>query len=827
MTGILTVHYHRFSGGYDGWALWVWPGRGGDKAREIPCAGQDSFGAIFLITLDSLGCPSLLGLLPKFKEWADKDGPDRWWRPDLPAEVFIIEGDDSVYTAMPSRQAQPRLACIDSRTLVSLRFNVPLAAAEATTASLEFLQDDTPVPIEAITPYSLAHGCARAFLVRIPDVLDLEKLRTGALSIRFNGSSFGCVMPRYILDDPYFSCALPLGPYVDAQHLFLRVWAPAARELRAVLGREPPLPPASPVADPAVGAHSMDYKGRGVWELKCFGDFRGWHYRLDALLTHQPDSVVSVRDPYGRAIDRRHGTCILISDATPVADPPRFPFSDAIIYELHVRDFTNDPASGVAASGSFAGLAQEGSRLRADPTLPTGFDHLRALGVNTIQLMPVHAFELDEDSTRHAWGYMPIHYNAPEPAYASDDSGVSAVAELKQAIGRLHAAGFKVVLDVVYNHSTEGPHHAAHWNGLAPEYFYRVRPDGLYWNGSGCGNEFRPEGPMALTFLLDSLTYWLDAYKVDGFRLDLMGLFDRSTMAAVVSTLRARRPDVFIYGEPWTGGESPIMPTTKGDQRSAGFSCFNDLYRNALAGNVFNDSPGYLLDGHGRHDIRIGWCGSLDWFTDAPHESINYVECHDNRTLFDRIAAVAHAVAPGIGPDDQLAANRIAAFLVVLAQGVPFLHSGQEFARTKCNVGNSYNLGDAVNNIHWQRKAEMAALCSYYAGLCRIRAAHPLFRLGSRDEVERRLFWGVLRAPYLECEIDGTGLDDPWRRVVAIVNPTGAPVRCAVPDSAHGWQIHVSGAHAGTEPLAVMPPLHQTVEVAPRSALLLAEPARS
>jgi len=296
-------------------------------------------------------------------------------------------------------------------------------------------------------------------------------------------------------------------------------------------------------------------------------------------------------------------------------------------------------------------------------------------------------------------------------------------------------------------------------------------------------------------------------------------------MRAVVRELRAIKPDVFIYGEPWAGNGTPIRVTQKGDQKDEGFSCFNDSYRNAIAGNVFDNTPGYIFDGRGRDEIQRGWCGSADWFTSAPHESINYAECHDNRTLRDKIADVCRTHMPAQSEEDRLAEHRLAAFLVMLAQGVPFMQMGQEFYRTKFGEHNSYNRGDSVNNIWWNLKAEYGPLYEYYRGLVAIRRAHQIFRLTTQTSVEKRVFFGVVKPPYVVCELDGRSLGDAWRRALILVNPTGAPWSYSLPEAARTWHVYVAGARASATPLYELGDDHHVQAVPPRSALLLAEHA--
>lgn len=822
MKGHLTVHYFRFYHDYDGWTLWTWRPDAPGVAEEIRAERIDTHGAVFHVPLSAE--VTRLGFLPKFRNWEGKDGPDRFWHAGQSRTLYLIEGDEEVYTSPPPREPWVRIAFADSVTLVHVTFNRAVTVGEVTAETLHFWRGKEALKVKGVKAVHAVGSHARSFAVELEDELDLEALRLGEVHGRWRETRECRVLPRYVWDDKRWKCELPLGPYVDAEHFFLRVWAPAAQKLRVVLAREAPLPPVGSADEVPPGSYEMQYMGRGVWEVKLFGDFRNWYYRLESVLVHDPSRAVAVIDPYARAVDRRARAGVLVDDRTPVASGPTFRLADAVIYELHVRDFTNDASSGATYAGTYRGVIEPGTHLPHEPEVSTGLDHLRALGVNTLQFMPVHLIDLDERESEHAWGYMTLHYNAPETVYASDRKPVTAVRELKEMIDGLHRAGFKVVLDVVYNHSTEARTHAVHWNGLAPDYFYRARPDGSYYNGSGCGNEFRSEGTMARVFLLDSLKYWMTAYGVDGFRFDLMGLIDLETMRLVVRELRAVRPDVFIYGEPWAGGDTPIRVTQKGDQRSAGFSCFNDLYRNALVGNVFDNSPGYVFDGRGREEVQRGWCGSGDWFTDAPPETINYVECHDNRTLRDKLADVSRAQQPGQSEEERLAEDRLAAFLVILAQGVPFLHCGQEFYRTKFGEHNTYNRGDRVNNIWWNLKAEYGGLYEYYRGLIGLRKAHPLFRNRTREEVEQRIFFGVVKPPYIVCELDGVALGDSWRRALVLVNPTPASWRYAVPEG-RAWHVYVAGTRASVTPLYALGADHHIIAVPPRSAMLLAEHA--
>lgn len=818
---MIRIHYHRFRHDYDGWTLWTWRPGDDTSSREFASRSVDEFGCIFELPYppDAQG----LGFLPKFQAWRNKDGPDRFWRAGMPQDLYVIEDDETVYESAPSLTPRIKIAYVDSPTAICVNFVFALPTRAVTPRTLVLRMGETAVPLVDIQPWNETAQYARTYLVNTKAPLDLEALRARRVWFEYDGMRAGPLVPRYVLDQPEYICELPLGPQVDAHRFFLRVWAPAALSVRVVMAPTPPLP--DPKTEPDAGL-PLIYAGRGVWELQQHGDFQGWHYRLHTRLLHDPERIVAVYDPYARALDRQAASGILVNDATPVASGPSFPIDDAIIYELHVRDYTHHRSANCRKAGTFLGLVERDTALTNSAGAVTGFDHLCELGVNTVQLMPVQAIAL-RAGAQHDWGYMTLQFNAPEPSYATDGHGVTAVREFKQTVDALHRAGFKVVMDVVYNHSTESRTHAVHWNGLAPDYFYRARPDGSYWNGSGCGNEFRSESPMARKFLLDSLLYWTTAYGIDGFRFDLMGLIDRQTMDAVVAALRAVRPDILLYGEPWVGGETPINITAKGAQQGAGCGCFNDHYRDAIAGNVFSDEPGYCLDGRNRDEVRRGLAGGLEWFADAPRESVNYVECHDNRTLRDKLADGIRTHLPRFGAADAIAADRLAAFLLFMAQGVPFIQMGQEFYRSKFGAHNSYDGGDAVNNVDWSDKQTYGGLYRYYRGLVALRRAHPLLRLRTREEVERRLFFGVVKPPYLVVELDGEHMQETWRRALLLINPEPEIFRYALPEAERDWQVFVAAHLAAATPLHTLGGRQNVIQVYPRSATLVAEPKES
>jgi pullulanase len=316
-------------------------------------------------------------------------------------------------------------------------------------------------------------------------------------------------------------------------------------------------------------------------------------------------------------------------------------------------------------------------------------------------------------------------------------------------VNTLHENQFKLVLDVVYNHTSEGffGDGINSFNGFVPYYYYRISHFGYVSNGSGCGNEFRSESPMGRKFIIDSLKYWTRFYNFDGYRFDLMGLIDLETIMLLMTELKKIKPDVLIYGEPWTAGTTPINPTYKGAQKNKGFLVFNDEFRDALKGGVFHKKDKGFIQSKGTYHydkIIQGILGSINTFSSSPVESINYFEIHDNNTLFDKLYFSINDTENFLHPTGQnliqiKQMHCLAAFILLTSQGIPVLHLGQDFMRTKSGVENSYNSGDTINAIDWNRKKEFYDVFVYYQNLIRLRKEHPVFRINNSEELRKRI----------------------------------------------------------------------------------------
>jgi pullulanase len=797
---VLTVHYHRPQGDYSDWTLWTWDDRTEGDSREIASADSDDYGVIFKVERQNYGGDGMqIGLLPKFGNWSSKDPPDRVWLPYMGDEVWILAGNEELFTEMPDTTPWIIGAFVDGRRVLTVALSAPVAGEQLKPENFRLTDDagstiavsDVRVlPTKKGSTYLLAVTVERDFDVRLDNlaryVLTLGDFKPATLSI------------RGILDAPEFYSEKEMGAiYSKAQTIF-RVFAPTARTLKVVLYEQP--------AGGLGQGHDMAYTDNGIWELTVPGDLNGTYYTLKAS-GHDPvfDPSRELIDPYSRCNTAHDGRGMVVADKTPITPAPVFDISEAVIYELHVRDFTIASNSGIEFGGKYLGFTETDTRVPGDLDIRTGIDHLEDLGVNVVHVMPIQDFDNDESEELYNWGYMPVHFNSPDGWYATEQHGVARVREFKFMIDALHKKGIKVVMDVVYNHTAEyQPSKIFSFEGLVPGYYYRLRDDGSYWNGSGTGNETRSEARMMRKFIIESCKYWVDEYDVDGFRFDLMGLIDLETMVRLVEELRAIKPDIIVYGEPWAGGDTPIRKTEKGSQRGKGFAVFGDHFRDAIKGGVFDLNPGYVQAGINIDRIKLGIEGSINDFTDSPIEVLNYVASHDNRTFWDRLIVTTRGDKT-LTDEDRKSMDKLGATLVLTSQGIPFIHSGQEMLRTKRGDHNSYNKPDAINMINWQWKRDNLDIFNYYKGLIALRKAHPMFRMKTRDQVVGNLRFldehlGIPLPPRcVAYQITKGDTDDSWNEALVLLNPNRKEVTFTIPEG--DWTVVVDDDEAGTAPV--------------------------
>ncbi len=455
--------------------------------------------------------------------------------------------------------------------------------------------------------------------------------------------------------------------------------------------------------------HSMTRNGDGVWVASVSGVGAGSYYEFYVDGPVGPGELFNftrpLSDPYAKANVHSGGRSIVIDDSfdwgktTDFRAPlPR----DAIVYEMHVKDFTQHPSSGVSAAsarGKYLGLTRGAGTDRV-------LGHLEQLNVNVVELLPVHEFDNKAAPEGHInhWGYMTTHFFAPETSFASAADG-AAVGELKQAVKALHEKEIAVVLDVVFNHTAEGNEEGPVFNfkGLDNKLFYRLTPDFFYWNGTGTGNEFASEREPVRKLIVDSCKYWMEEYRVDGFRFDLGASLDKETLIAVREALPS---GTMLFAEPWTA-DWGRRKWDKGDMRGQSWSLWNDGFRENVKALIHGKSR--------RNDLMTAISGSCITFAARPAESLNYVEAHDGYTLEDAVLG-------------DVAKNHLAATALLTSQGIPMLHEGQEFRKSKQGNHNSYDQDNETNWIDWTVKEKNRASFDFYAGLIEMRRRFAAFR---------------------------------------------------------------------------------------------------
>jgi pullulanase len=794
----LHAHYHRYDGNYDGWNLWTWDETTKSQSQAIQSNNRDSYGLLFVLAKNNYGNGTAIGLLPRKGEWDFKDGPDRIWRTELGKEVWILQDDPQLFTAPPDTELPIAAAFVDDIDQVSIE--LPPLAVKLTDAKGKTLE------IKSVESPTLRVTVDMKFRPDLP----VHQYKAWVKDYKPKHLTF-----RKFLDTDNYFADVELGAIYTPEVTTFRLFAPTATKVTLLI-----------YAVPEGGAgqpYQLEQKDFGIWEKVIKGNLlnKYYTYRVEGNDPgfHPEKELI---DPYSRCNTAHDGRGMIVQDQTPVADRPTFPMEEAIIYEAHVRDFSIDANSGIQYKGKYLGMTETGTILKGKGKVATGLDHLVEMGINTVQLMPIQDFENDETSEQYHWGYMPVHFNSPDGGYATERHNTKRMEEFKKMVDALHKKGIRVILDVVYNHTAETDSVPYSFNGIAPGYYYRLNAAGQFWNGSGCGNEFRSEAPMARKFILDSVKYWVSEYKVDGFRFDLMGLIDLDTMMQITTELHQIDPTILVYGEPWAAGPTPIAVTAKGKQRGRGFAVFNDHFRNALRSSPFHDELTFLVNGERIDQVKEGIRGSIRDFADSPLEGINYVECHDNRTFWDQLLHLTKGHPElKLTDADYIRMDKLGAVILFTSQGIPFIQMGQEFLRTKYDVENSYNQLDHINKIDWKRKLIYANVVEYYKGLIQLRKAHPMFRMRTREAIEQNLkFFDDdldIVIPYHCVAFQLEHQEDSWKKAIVLLNPNPYNVLFNLPTG--WWTCVVNHEKAGVIPLITG--LTEEVKVYKRSAMVL------
>lgn len=624
-----------------------------------------------------------------------------------------------------------------------------------------------------------------------------------------------------------------LGAVYTPKMTRFKVWAPEAEAVKLNLYKEGE-------GDNLIERCTMKKSRNGIFTFERQGDCNGIYYTYTVVNHGDEQEAV---DPYTKAagVNGRRGMVINLEKTNPQGfelDEYRNPehITDAIIYEGSVRDFTMDESGGVFHNGKFLGLTEANTTNHFGEA--TALDYISGLGITHVQILPAFDFETVDEKNQKAqynWGYDPDNYNVPEGSYAVNPyDGAVRVQEMKQMVLALHSRGIGVIMDVVFNHTYRRDD--SNLQKIVPGYYYRSDETG-YTNGSGCGNEVASDRPMVQKLIVDSLIYWAKEYHIDGFRFDLMGVLDIDTMNVIAERLKEIRPDIYLYGEGWNGGPSSLAEEKRAFKASAkkmpGIGMFNDDIRDTIKGSVFyDDHLGFVNGGtHLENALRYGITGAVahpqvdydaygskPWAAE-PGQSINYVSCHDNYTLWDKLSVSC----PEASEEKKKAMNRLCAAIVFTSQGVPFIQAGEEFLRSKPLpekkgfAENSYNMPDAVNSIKWDNIHEYPDMIAYYKGLMALRKAHPVFRMQSEAEMTQNLcFLSDTPENVVAYLLKGKGADDTPENILVIFNGNDEEILYNLPEGK--WKILVDDKTAGADGKKI---ISAKADVEPLSALVL------
>ncbi len=564
------------------------------------------------------------------------------------------------------------------------------------------------------------------------------------------------------------------------------LWSPAAQEVRLHLyqkgnGGRP------------LETHLFDAGQNGLWYIGLEDDLQGTYYtyqiKIDGNWLEEYPGI------YAQAVgvNGKRAMVIDLNMTNPegwAADkgPEIKHTNEAIIYELHIRDMTIHPQSGSSMPGKYLGLVEEGTH--GPKGVATGIDHLSEMGITHVHLLPTYDhYSIDEtklDSAQFNWGYDPNNYNVPEGSFSSNPYKAEVrIKEFKEMVKAFHDKGIGVVLDVVYNH-TGGAFENSNFNLEAPGYYYRHWEDGRPSDASACGNETASDKEMMRKFILESVSYWAKEYHLDGFRFDLMGIHDITTMNEVAKTLKKVNPNIFVYGEGWTAGDSPLLASQqalkKNITKMPQITAFSDDMRDGLKGSVFEDKSTGFVSGavNSEESVKMGIVGCIEHpqidyqsvnysdaaWADEPWQSISYVSCHDNHTLYDKLK-VSRTDAD---EKDIIQMDKLANAVVMTSQGTAFIHAGAEMLRTKNGNHNSYNLPDSINQIDWNWKVSNAKVVEYYKNLITLRKQHPAFRMTSSEELRNKLEFKKTANGLISFQIKDFANGDIWKNIYVVYN---------------------------------------------------------
>nr|WP_263325384.1 type I pullulanase [Neobacillus sp. Marseille-Q6967] len=589
----------------------------------------------------------------------------------------------------------------------------------------------------------------------------------------------GAVIRTDEFDDRFFYECNDLGVNCKNNLTEFKLWAPTATQVKLKLRTQN-------------SAYSelikMKRAEKGVWEVVVPRDLEFYEYTFLVLVNLEWREAV---DPYARAVTVNGERGVIVKlEKTPREKRDLPPFEnpvDAIIYETHIRDFSIHPDSGVKRKGLYLGAGEVNTKGKMGEL--TGLSYVKDLGITHIEFLPFNDFAgVDENDPKknYNWGYNPVHFNVPEGSYSTNPANpYTRINELKQLIKNIHNEGLRVIMDVVYNHVYI--REESNFEKIVPGYYFRHNEYGMPSNGTGVGNDIASERKMVRKYIVDSIRFWMEEYHIDGFRFDLMGILDIETMEEIRKTCDSISEGTLLIGEGWNLN-TPLAierkATIRNQAKLPAIAQFNDKFRDTIKGNTFNlYDKGYGLGNEHYYAAAIEVItGSIGFdkkdsrLFNEPSQSVNYVECHDNHTMWDKLQACFQNSEEAL----RVKYHRFATSLVLLSQGIPFLHSGQEFLRTKHGEGNSYRSPDSVNQIDWSRRMHYVDNVNYIKGIIKIRKELPCFRMRTAAEIRSHV--QILSFPAPIIGLNFKNQKGTYQEILLLINPMVVQKSIRVPE---------------------------------------------
>lgn len=741
----INIHYKRTAGDYTGWSLWLWKTDG----HKFDFNGTDDFGVYAKYTLEEIGVTEedKMGLIVAKNPgstWDAKDGNnDRFVDFSLYEKddkncynIYLFQGEEEMYSN--ASKAKP-----DNISKAYFKTTKKAYVVVSNPASAyELLKDTTVVKsgtLDNVTEFNVELeqdiNIGDEYGIKVEFAATKTKLTSTVAINKLYNDAFDA---QYAYDGE-------LGAIYTKEQTTFKVWSPVSKKIELIIYNNgtPKALDASKGSDEVFKKQEMTKGEKGVFELTVTGDLEGKYYTYK-VYNSQNKNGKEIVDPYAKSagVNGQRGMIVDFSKTNPEGwdsvSALQIDRKALTVYELHVADLTSSATWGGTAANAkkFLGLKETGTTYTENgTTVKTGFDHIKELGVNAVQLLPIFDQANDEVNVEFNWGYNPLNYNCLEGCYSSNPyDGYARIREFKQVVQAYNQAGINIIMDVVYNHTNSVI--GTNFDVLMPGYYFRYNNDGSLSNGSGCGNETASERRMFRKFMIDSTNFWMEEYKLGGFRFDLMGLHDLETMKQVVETCETINPGAVIYGEPWTGGSSTLNENLRAVQKNAnqyeGYGAFNDVFRDELVKGGLNPSSSLswisctyqtkLDDEKMAQGIRgVTKVGAT--ILPGPDYSINYATCHDNYTLYDRFRAA------GITFSDLKGMAMLANSMVFTSQGTAFMLSGEEFLRTKQLNNNSYNASYQVNELNYSLKIKNIDMFENYKKLISLKQTSPALHL--------------------------------------------------------------------------------------------------